>query len=81
MKPIIPPKYNVGISINNSNDKLLEALEPWCSKIYVDNNFESYINLEQAKTSFNLKEKINTIGNLIIKINKLQTYEKDLIKL
>jgi hypothetical protein len=30
----------------------------------VDNNFESYINLEQAKTSFNLKEKINTIGNL-----------------
>ena len=39
-------------------------LEPWCDKIYVDNNFQEYLELEQPKTSFNLKEKINVIGNL-----------------
>ena len=64
MKPIVPPKYNIGISIDNSNMQLLGMLEPWCDKIYVNNNFQEYIELEQPKTSFNLKEKINTIGNL-----------------
>ena len=64
MKPIVPPKYNIGISINNSNIQLLGMLEPWCDKIYIDNNFQEYIELEQPKTSFNLKEKINAIGNL-----------------
>ena len=64
MKPIIPPKYNIGISINNSNTQLLEMLEPWCDKIYVDNDFQEYIKLEQLKTSFNLKEKVYTLGNL-----------------
>jgi hypothetical protein len=64
MKPIVPPKYNIGISIDNSNMQLLGMLEPWCDKIYVNNNFQEYIELEQLKTSFNLKEKINTIGNL-----------------
>ena len=64
MKPIVPPKYNIGISIDNSNMQLLGMLEPWCDKIYVNNNFQEYIELEQPKTSFNLKEKINAIGNL-----------------
>ena len=64
MKPIVPPKYNIGISIDNSNTQLLGMLEPWCDKIYIDNNFQEYIELEQPKTSFNLKEKINAIGNL-----------------
>ncbi len=64
MKPIVPPKYNIGISIDNSNTQLLGMLEPWCDKIYVDNNFQEYIQLEQPKTSFNLKEKINVMGNL-----------------
>ncbi len=64
MKPIVPPKYNIGISIDNSNTQLLGMLEPWCDKIYVNDNFQEYIELEQPKTSFNLKEKINTIGNL-----------------
>ena len=64
MKPIVPPKYNIGISISNCDTQLLGMLEPWCDKIYVDNNFQEYIELEQSKTSFNLKEKIDTIGNL-----------------
>ena len=69
MKPIIPPKYNVGIKVENCTPQLLGALEPWCDKIYVDEGnvptiIKNYIDLEQPKTSFNLQEKINTIGNL-----------------
>ncbi len=64
MKPIVPPKYNIGISINNSNIQLLGMLEPWCDKIYVDNDFQEYIKLEQSKTYFDLKEKIYALGNL-----------------
>ena len=69
MKPIIPPKYNVGIKVENCTLQLLEALEPWCDKIYVDEGnvptiIKNYIDLEQPKTSFNLQEKIHTTGNL-----------------
>ena len=34
MKPIIPPKYDIGIILDNNNEELLQALEPWCSNIY-----------------------------------------------
>tara|TARA_R110000851_G_scaffold278575_1_gene431627 strand:- start:1293 stop:2534 length:1242 start_codon:yes stop_codon:yes gene_type:complete len=56
LKPIIPPKYDVGIIIKNCNDQLLEVLEPWCSNVYCDIDVSSYITKEP--TSFNLKEKI-----------------------
>jgi len=69
MKPIIPPKYNVGIKVENCTPQLLGALEPWCDKIYVDEGnvptiIKNYINLEQPKTSFSLQEKIHPTGNL-----------------
>ena len=58
MKPIIPPKYNIGFIIENLNLQLLHALEPWCSTVYTDFNMAmQYINSEQPSTSFNLKEK------------------------
>ena len=58
MKPIVPPKYNVGIRIKNCNLKLLEALEPWCDRIYVDNDRMKYITMEQPKTSFDLNKRV-----------------------
>jgi hypothetical protein len=69
MKPIVPPKYNIGITVDNCTPQLLEALEPWCDKIYVDEGniptiIKNYIDLEQPKTSFNLQEKIHPTGNL-----------------
>ena len=61
MKPIVPSKYDIGLIVKNCNDvQLLEALEPWCSTIHIDNwNIrELYIDLEQSKTSLDLNEKI-----------------------
>ena len=125
MKPIVPPKYDIGIIIKNCTPQLLEALEPWCSTIYTDlEEFVLYEMKEQPKTSFNLSDRIkyydseknneilveidgNTfgneefrhiqnlpeiiqgsgevgrfqLGNLILEIIQLNTYENNLIKL
>ena len=61
--PIINPKYDIGFIVNNCNLNLLQALEPWCSNVYVDNNRSEYIDLEQPNSKFNLYEKILPIDN------------------
>ena len=66
MKPIVPPKYNVGIRVENCNLQLLETLEPWCDRIYVDEQFrvgrsQDYIEMERENTSFDLSKRIHTL--------------------
>ena len=128
MKPIIPPKYDVGFVVRNCKYETLYELEPWCSNIYIDWYEEmnsSYIEQEQPNTMFNLSERIHSIhtepdndievrfdaaeftseqfnylaqlseilsndeeleegsfnlGIFEININKIKTYEKELIK-
>ena len=60
MKPIIPPKYDIGIDLQNDRlgSNLLEILEPWCSVIYVNCNREEYIKQEQPNTIIDLGDKI-----------------------
>ena len=59
MKPIVPPKYEIGIVVENCTPQLLEALEPWCSYIYVDmEEFVMYSMKEQEKSSFNIDERV-----------------------
>lgn len=61
LKPIIPPKYNIAIRIENSNDQLLEALEPWCDRIYVDHRFDGYVLREQKNTRIDLIKRVHNI--------------------
>jgi len=61
MKPIIPPKYDIGIILNGVN--LLEPLEPWCSTIYVKGDYSEYIIKEQPNTLYDLKERIKPFDN------------------
>ena len=63
MKPIIPPKYDIGFIVKNCNDQLLQNLEPWCSNMYVDCDFKEYINYEQPNTKFDLSERIKPYDN------------------
>ena len=66
LKPIVPPKYNVGFIVKNCNIKLLELLEPWCSNIYVDEgNVPTLIKnyTENEDTSFDLYERIKSYNN------------------
>lgn len=58
MKPIIPPKYDVGIQLVNGNQQLLEGLEPWCTSMYTDVDFNSYCIKEQPNTQYSILNKM-----------------------
>ena len=60
MKPIIHPRYNIGLCVSNCNTQLLSLLEPWCDEIHLSNSDirDSYIKSEQKNTAFNLSTKI-----------------------
>ena len=66
LKPIIPPKYDVGFVVENCDTNMLKELEPWCSDIYGDwighkgYGVNRYIEQEQPDTQFDLKKKIHS---------------------
>jgi len=80
VKPIemlSPNKYNIGFIVKNCNQQLLEVLEPWCSTLYVDCNYNDYIKKEQPNTKFNLGERIKPYHNekqndILIEFDALQ---------
>ena len=63
MYPIIPPKYDVGFVVKNCNLNLLKELEPWCSIIYVDCDYDEYVKEEQKNTDFDLFDRIKPYDN------------------
>lgn len=59
MKPIVPPKFNIGLRLFNSNLEVLHHLEPWFDNIYVDALIiEEYIEKEQKNTTYDLSERV-----------------------
>ena len=123
MKPIITTKYDIGIVVKEGTLTVLQALEPWCSTLYSEDEvIYPYIEAESPHTNMDLNKRVKLInsektndiiiktdsstitqedfnniqqinriiqdsgevgefelGNLKIKINKIQTYEKNLI--
>lgn len=75
MKPVVPPKYDIGYVVDNCNLKAFAALEPWCSTLYTDDEMgvleASYYDLEQKNTKFNLKKKI--------KVAKFSSLENEIL--
>jgi len=80
LKPIIPHKYDISFVVKNCTFELLDALEPWCSRIYCDVNNDEivrYINSELWSTMYNLGERIfhiqdvseNYKGDIIIEFD------------
>jgi len=76
--PIINPKYQVGIVVENCYYQLIQALEPWCSYLYVDlDEFVLYGGEEQKYSSFNIDERVKGFDpnkyvvkdNITVKIN------------
>ena len=64
--PIIPSKYNIAFQVTNCNINLLQTLEPWCDRIYIDDGMQvlidSYIETEQVNTRFDLTKRVFCIG-------------------
>jgi len=60
MEPIVAPKYNIAYVVKNCPDQLLTTLEPWCDRIYIENQdiVNTYIDREQKNTSFDLSKRV-----------------------
>ena len=62
------PKYNIAFVVKHCNLQMLEALEPWCDRIYIDDEmgvlFAAYNETEHKNTSYDLTKRVlNTKWN------------------
>jgi GT2 family glycosyltransferase len=64
--PIIH-KYNTAFVIKHCNLQLLHALEPWCDRIYLEDDMQvltdTYINQEQQNTKYDLKKRVLSLNH------------------
>jgi len=62
LMPIVPPKYNIAFVVRNCNLEVLNVLEPWCDRIYVEDDMQvltsHYIEQEQPNTNFDLTKRV-----------------------
>ena len=67
MKPIIPSKYNIAFIVKNCNQMMLSYIEPWGDRTYIEDSshiiIDSYIEIEQPNTAFDLHKRVFHIGN------------------
>lgn len=62
LRPIIPPKYDVGLIVDNCSEAFLYELEPYCNQIYLDDDglFQDYLDREQQNCGYDLGAKLVT---------------------
>lgn len=64
--PIVPPKYNIAFVVHKCNYPMLEALEPWCDRLYIEDDMQvlssHYQDKEQHNTDFDLTKRVFCIG-------------------
>ena len=65
MHPVIIPKYNIAFVVEYCTLQAIEALEPWCDRLYIKGSLDSiahlqsdYIDKEAEHTSFNLVNRV-----------------------
>jgi glycosyltransferase involved in cell wall biosynthesis len=83
--PIILPKYNVALHVENCTDQLLHLLEPWGDRIYSDAEWMKYITLEQPKTLIDLRKRCHSLtdsdrydyDNIVIEIDGKRFTQQD----
>jgi hypothetical protein len=65
MEPIVSPKYNIAYVVKNCPGHLIPILEPWCDRIYIENQdmVNTYIDQEQKNTSFDLSKRVFVESN------------------
>lgn len=91
MKPIVSPVYKKSVKINNPSPQIIQILDPWFNSgqdiiVEVDGN-------KFTQQDFQIIQQLNDIikdngeigefelGNLKIKVNSLDEYQNDLIKI
>lgn len=63
--PVIIPKYNIAFVVEYCTLQAIEALEPWCDRLYIKGSLDAiahlqsdYIDKEAEHTSFNLLNRV-----------------------
>jgi glycosyltransferase involved in cell wall biosynthesis len=89
MKPVVSPVYKKSIKINNSNPHLEQVLEPWFNGgndiiVEIDGNTftqQDFQYLQQINDIIYENNELGyfELGNIIIQVNSLESFEKDLI--
>ena len=70
MMPIVPKRYDVGFVVKNCNTQILSILEPWCDDIYVDCDYNSYVDAENEKSEYDINKRVHSIHSDVT--NKIQ---------
>jgi GT2 family glycosyltransferase len=83
------PKYNIAFIVKNCTSDVLELLEPWCDRIYIEDNMQvittHYIDREQPNTKFDLTKRVLHTGyndphgenDIVVEFDKLQLTNQD----
>lgn len=84
LTPRKPKVYNIGFILQNPSFDLINALEPWCSRMIcptIGNELiDNYVRTEQPNTPFNLKEKLEYGGcetDIIVEIDGQRFNQSD----
>lgn len=62
LKPIVPPKYDIGIVIKNCTEDQLKMIEPWGNTIYTDFDFSKYLEEENQLTTIDMEKRLFPIS-------------------
>jgi GT2 family glycosyltransferase len=83
------PKYNIAFVVKHCNSEILELLEPWCDRIYIEDDMQvittHYIDKEQPNTKFDLTKRVLHLGyndphsenDIVVEIDKLRLTNQD----
>ena len=86
MKPIVPPKYDIGFVVKNCNSNLLEILEPWCDTIYIEDTMQvltiDYFEKEKNNTAYDLSDRIKPYDNekqneILVRLDRASFNQED----
>lgn len=65
--PILSHKYNIAFVIKHCNFDILSVLEPWCDRLYLEDDMQvitdSYIEKEQPNTIYDLKKRVLNLSS------------------
>lgn len=64
--PIIAPKYDIAFAVTNCTSEALAVLEPWCSRIFVENRdglIGHYIELHKKGSAYDLEKRVHTLDD------------------
>ena len=66
MNPIVPSRYDTGFVVKNCNTQILSILEPWCDNIYVDCDYNSYVDAENEKSEYDISKRVHSIHSDVV---------------